>query len=223
VSWRRNSRVPGAQLAVLEALLACPAAQLGRNGQVRHWRWDPVSDARPAAGLHPLLRQRWSPRAFDPAHEMTGPEIDLLLEAARWAPSAGNSQPWAFVAARRGEPDHARLVEHLARSTASWAPTAALLVLNVAHRWVDDSDLEYSEFAMYDLGQAVAHLTVQAQAMALASRQFRAFDKEAIEAEFGVGRGWELICMTAVGRPLRVEAPQREPRRPVADLRWSTR
>ena len=94
-------------------------------------------------------------------------------------------------------------------------------MLNVAHRWVDDSDLEYSEFALYDLGQAVAHLTIQAQAMGLASRQFRAFDKEALEAEFGVGQGWELVSMTAVGRSLPVdESVSRQPRRPVDELRW---
>ena len=180
-----------------------------------------VTDVVPATGLHPLLRQRWSPRAFDPDHVLAEAEVDLLLEAARWAPSAGNSQPWAFVTARRHEPVHERVVEHLARSTASWAPTASLLVLNVAHRWVEDSDLEYSEFALYDLGQAVAHLTVQAQAMGLASRQFRAFDKEALEVEFDVGKGWELVSMTAVGRPLPVhESASRQPRRPVDELRW---
>jgi len=183
-----------------------------------------VTDVVPARGLDPLLRQRWSPRAFDPDHVLAEREVDLLLEAARWAPSAGNSQPWAFVTARRHEPVHERVVGHLARSTASWAPTASLLVLNVAHRWVDDSDLEYSEFALYDLGQAVAHLTVQAEAMGLAARQFRAFDKEGLEAEFGVGRGWELVSMTALGHALPVEEePTRQPRRSVSDLRWSVR
>ena len=153
---------------------------------------------------------------MSPAH------VDLLLEAARWAPSAGNSQPWAFVAARRDEPAHARITRHLAGSSGAWAPTASVLMLNLAHRFVEDSDLEYSEFALYDLGQAVAHLTVQAESMGLAARQFRAFDKEALEAEFGVGNGWELVSMTALGRALPVgEESRRQPRRPASDLRWS--
>ncbi|WP_188780748.1 nitroreductase family protein [Marmoricola endophyticus] len=53
-------------------------------------------------GLHPLLAGRGSPTAFDGAAEVTDEEAATLLEAARWAPSAGNSQPWAFVLARRG-------------------------------------------------------------------------------------------------------------------------
>jgi nitroreductase len=175
----------------------------------------------PSDQLHPLLRRRWSPRAFDAGYDVSERDVDLLLEAARWAPSAGNSQPWAFVAARRGDPDHARIIHSLARSTASWAPSASVLMLNLAHRFVADSDLEYSEFALYDLGQAVAHLTVQAESMGLAARQFRAFDKEGLESEFGVGDGWELISMTALGRALPVDEQSRQPRRPVTDLRWS--
>jgi nitroreductase len=179
-------------------------------------------DSEPDAGLHALLRRRWSPRAFDPAYDVSDGDVELLLEAARWAPSAGNSQPWAFVVARRDEPAHARITRHLAGSSGAWAPTASVLMLNLAHRFVEDSDLEYSEFALYDLGQAVAHLTVQAGSMGLAARQFRAFDRDGLEAEFGVGHGWELVSMTALGRALPVgEASRRQPRRPATDLRWS--
>jgi nitroreductase len=172
------------------------------------------------ATLHPLLAQRWSPTSFDESHELKEDEVDTLLEAARWAPSAGNSQPWAFVTGRRGDDTHARVVPHLAGSSARWAGPASLLVLNLAHRWVDDSDLEYSEFALYDLGQAVAHLTVQAQAMGLSVRQFRAFDRAALTAEFGVSPGWELSTMMAVGVPEDRDALPHPPRRPLDELRW---
>jgi hypothetical protein len=57
--------------------------------------------------------------------------------------------------------------------------------------------------------------------MGLVARQFRAFDKEGLESEFGVGDGWELISMTALGRALPVDEQSRQPRRPVTDLRWS--
>ena len=173
----------------------------------------------PFERLHPLLRQRWSPRLFDTEHVLTADEVDVLLEAARWAPSAGNSQPWAFVVALRGDPVHARVLPHLAASSGRWAPSAAVLVLNVCRRLVDDSDLEYSEFAAYDLGQAVAHMTVQAQAGGLAARQFRAFDKAALTAEFAIGREWELMSMTAFGRPATEPADERD-RRSLSDLHW---
>ena len=137
---------------------------------------------------------------FDPAHDLTPDDVDLLLEAARWAPSAGNSQPWAFILGRRGDATHRRLVRHLAGSSSAWAPTAGLLVANLSHRHVEGTDWEYSEFSLYDLGQAVAHMTVQAAALGLAVRQFRAFRREAVAAEFAVPRHWEVTTMSAVGR-----------------------
>jgi nitroreductase len=176
-------------------------------------------------GLHPLLARRWSPLVFDPRHDVAPAEVDVLLEAARWSPSAGNSQPWAFVVGRRGDAVHARILRHLAPSAARWAPTAGLLVVNLCHRWVEDTDWEYSEFALYDLGQAVAHMTVQAAALGLSVRQFRAFDQEGLAAEFAVPPHWQVTSMSAFGRlPEGAEAPAAtEPsrrRRPPSDIVW---
>ena len=170
--------------------------------------------------LHPLLAERWSPAVFDAEHEATAEDVETLLEAARWAPSAGNSQPWAFLAGRRGDPVHARLVRHLAGSSARWAPSASILVANLAHRFVEDTDWEYSEFALYDLGQAVAHMTLQAQALGLRARQFRAFDRNGLAGEFAVPAHWEVTTMTAYGRPL-ADSPTRQ-RRTVDEIQWST-
>lgn len=157
---------------------------------------------------------------FDPDHEATAEDVETLLEAARWAPSAGNSQPWAFLAGRRGDPVHARLARHLAGSSGRWAPSASILVANLAHRFVEDTDWEYSEFALYDLGQAVAHMTLQAQALGLRARQFRAFDRDGLAAEFAVPAHWEVTTMTAYGRPL-ADSPTRQ-RRTVDEIQWST-
>jgi nitroreductase len=150
--------------------------------------------------LHPLLSRRWSPLRFEESHELGGDEVEVLLEAARWAPSAGNSQPWAFVVGRRGDRVHERLVGRLHPSARRGAPTAALLVANLSHRLVESTDWEYSEFAHYDLGQAVAHLTLQAQALGLGVRQFRAFDREGLAADFDVPEHWEITSMAAIGR-----------------------
>jgi nitroreductase len=150
--------------------------------------------------LHPLLAGRWSPTRFDPAHEIAQDEIEVLLQAARWAPSAGNSQPWAFIVAQRGTAEHARLVRHLAGSSAVWAPSASLLLANLSHRFVEDTDWEFSEFSVYDLGQAVAHMSIQAQALGLHVRQFRAFDRAGIAREFAVPQHWEVTTLAAIGR-----------------------
>jgi nitroreductase len=179
-------------------------------------------------GLHPLLAARWSPTTFDPIFELAADQTELLVEAARWAPSAGNSQPWAFIVSRRGDDTHPRLVRHLAASSARWAPSASVLVANLSHRYVDGTDWEYSEFALYDLGQAVAHMTIQAQALGLFARQFRAFDRDALAKEFGVPDHWEVTTMSAFGRVPDADASSaRRPldparmRRPIEELLWT--
>jgi nitroreductase len=180
--------------------------------------------------LHPLLASRWSPTAFDGGHAVTTGDVELLLEAARWAPSAGNSQPWAFIVGRRGDDAHRRLTAHLAGSSARWAPTASLLVANMTHRFVEDTDWDYSEFALYDLGQAVAHMTVQARALGLYVRQFRAFDRDGVAADFAVPSHWEVTTMSAIGRvpesltgvdaSVNPERATARRRRSVDDLLW---
>jgi nitroreductase len=184
----------------------------------------------PAPTLHPLLAGRWSPTRFDPAHRVSDSDIDGILEAARWAPSAGNSQPWAFIVGSRGTDVHQRLARHLAGSSRPWAGSASILIANLAHRYVQDTTWEYSEFSLYDLGQAVAHMTLQAQALGLAARQFRAFDRDALTHEFAVPDHWEITTMTVIGRaasefPAPTHPPQssasRE-RRPLEELLWPT-
>lgn len=178
--------------------------------------------------LHPLLSSRWSPTTFDQSKQVTSTEVESLLEAARWAPSAGNSQPWAFILGRRGERAHDRLVRHLAKSAAMWAPTAGLLVANLSHRFVEDTDWDYSEFCVYDLGQAVAHMSIQAQSLGLHVRQFRAFDRAGLAAEFEVPQHWEVTTMSAIGRvppdPARDAAADVRPparhRRSSTEIRW---
>jgi nitroreductase len=180
--------------------------------------------------LHPLLAGRWSPTTFDSSYAVTVADVDTILEAARWAPSAGNSQPWAFITGRRSDPIHARLIRHLTGSSAAWAPSASLLVANLCHRYVEGTDWEYSEFAHYDLGQAVAHMTLQAQALGLPARQFRAFNRIALAAEFAVPQHWEITTMSAFGRvppgltnapdPAATEPGPPRHRRSSREIRW---
>ena len=176
--------------------------------------------------LHSLLATRWSPTTFDATRSVRPEQVESLLQAARWAPSAGNSQPWAFIVGVRDDRDHRRLVRHLAASAGRWAPDAALLVANLAHRHVADTDWDYSEFASYDLGQAVAHVTLQARSLGMYLRQFRAFDREALAREFEVPDHWEIATMSAIGwvprgsEPKAREKQQERERRPLDDLRW---
>ena len=85
------------------------------------------------------------------------------------------------------------------------------MVANLAHRYVEDTEWEYSEFSLDDLGEAVAHMTLQAQALGLAARQFRAFDRAAVAAAFDVPPHWEVTTMAAFGRPASPGAPSPTP------------
>lgn len=162
---------------------------------------------------------------FDAGHEIPQEHVESLLDAARRAPSAGNSQPWSFIVGRRGDRAHTRLVRHLARSSSVWAPSASLLVANLSQRLVEDTDLEYSEFAHYDLGQAVAHLSFQAHALGLSVHQFRAFDRDGIAREFGVPPHWEVTTLATVGVPAGdaatvTGAGTTRDRRPLHEIMW---
>ena len=145
--------------------------------------------------VHPLLAERWSPRGFDRAHEIGDEALAALLEAARWAPSAQNSQPWRFLVARRAEPAHDRLFAALAPGNQAWAGRASALIL-VAARTADD-DGRAQPWALYDTGQAVAALVTQAQADGLAVHQMGARRRSA-------GRGLSTPAARrgpAAGRP----------------------
>lgn len=110
------------------------------------------------------------------------------------------------------------------------ALTASLLVANLSHRIVEGTDWEYSEFSLYDLGQAVAHMTFQAQSLGLSVRQFRAFDREGLAKDYDVPPHWEVTTMSAVGRAPAGISPHvsiqsggaqvPRARRPVTDVRW---
>jgi nitroreductase len=131
-----------------------------------------------AVPLHPLLAERWSPRAFDTDHELSSPQLTSLLEAARWAPSAANTQPWRFSVAVRGTAEHAAVMEALAPGNQAWAHAASALVVVAAQTVAADGSPQ--PWAVYDTGQAVAHLSIQAEHEGLAVHQLGGFDRDRI-------------------------------------------
>jgi nitroreductase len=139
---------------------------------------------------------------YDRRHVLSTPALRAILEAARWAPSAGNSQPWGFIVGLRGDRTHAKMVEVLSSANQLWAPAASAIILTL-HQVATDEDHEiaYSDYAMFDLGQAVAHITVQARSMGLQVRQFGGFDHRAAAERFGVPPHWAVTTGIALGLP----------------------
>jgi nitroreductase len=185
-----------------------------------------------------VIRQRWSPRAFDAARDVPEAELRRLFEAARWAPSSYNEQPWRFVVCRRHEDsvEYRALFESLTGRNPSWAASAPVLVL-VAVRVTLERNEAPNTHAWYDTGQAVAFLTLQATSQGLAVRQMQGFDAERARAACAVPAPFDPAVVVAIGyagdpATLSVDhhrAAETSPRerRPAAEFvyegRWGTR
>ncbi|MBL3685528.1 nitroreductase [Leucobacter zeae] len=143
------------------------------------------------------LAHRWSPRAFDVEHTFPEGALRGAFEAARWAPSANNTQPWRFILARRGTETFAKIEAALLGFNQQWAGAAGALVVNIAV--TADAEGKPLPWAEYDLGQAVAHFSVQAQADGFHVHQMGGFDRAAISEAFGLTEPQHPISITAIG------------------------
>src|SRR5580700_9606525 len=150
--------------------------------------------------IHELIRRRWSPRAFLEL-PVEPDKLLALFEAARWAASASNEQPWAFlVATQEDAKNYEDMLGVLVDFNRSWANKAPVLILTFAHT-VFEKDGRPNRHAFYDLGQAAAHLGLQATALGLTTHQMAGFNIEAAREHFAVPKGWEPVSMIALGYP----------------------
>jgi hypothetical protein len=141
--------------------------------------------------VHPLLRQRRSLRAF--SSRAVEPEtLRTLLEAARWAPSSMNEQPWSFiVTTQRNKSDFEQMLNCLVEYNVRWAQHAPVLLLSVA-RLTFESSGEPNRHALHDVGQAIASLTFQANASGLMVCQMAGFDVQKARYAFWIMNLWQL-------------------------------
>lgn len=149
--------------------------------------------------IHPLLQKRWSPRAF--SDELLSKEqIQTLFEAARWAPSSYNDQPWFFLyATRDNEAQHKKLLSCLNEGNRSWAQKAPLLVVAIARPYFSRNS-KPNRHAWHDVGQAIAHLTIQATAMDLYVHQMAGFSPEKTIEIYNIPDEYEPVTTFVVGR-----------------------
>src|SRR5262245_37654014 len=176
-----------------------------------------------------LIRQRWSPRAFDATRDVDPADLRRLFEAARWSPSSGNEQPWRFVVtSRAATPDTYRaLLASTTPKNQSWAGEAPVLIL-VSVRLTNERTDTVNSHAWYDTGQAVAFLTLQATSLGLSVRQMQGFSPAAARAACAVPAPYEAAVVMAVGYAgdpdrlaidaHRVAETQPRQRRPVDDF-----
>lgn len=162
--------------------------------------------ARTDAPILDVLAERWSTRVFDPETPIDEAALRSALEAARWAPSGMNYQPWRLIVARRGSEAFSRVVSALMGFNQAWAPNAGALIVALAETRTEDG--EDRTWALYDTGQAVAHFTVQAHAGGLATHQMGGFVADDLRAAFDIEPRFVPVTVIAVGTLGDVEAAE---------------
>jgi nitroreductase len=150
--------------------------------------------------VHDLIRNRWSPRAF--ADKPVPAEVlRSLFEAARWAPSSNNEQPWAYlVATREDRENFEKMLSVLVEFNANWAKHAPVLAISIVELAFAKNNAP-NRVAQYDAGAATALLSVEATSCGLAVHQMAGFDPDKARQVFEIPAGWDAIAAIAIGYP----------------------
>ncbi|MGH9499499.1 MAG: nitroreductase family protein [Terriglobales bacterium] len=150
--------------------------------------------------VHELIARRHSTRTFSPK-PVDGATIGSLLEAARWAASCTNEQPWSFIVTAKDRPSgYDRLLGCLVEFNFQWAQHAPVLMLSVA-RLNFAATGKPNRHAWHDVGEATAQLVLQAAAMGLATHQMAGFDVQKAREAFAIPQGYDPVSVIAVGYP----------------------
>ncbi len=178
--------------------------------------------------IDPIFLERWSPRAFT-GEEISEHTLRTMFEAARWAPSSYNSQPWRFLYARRDNAHWDKFLGLLNPFNQSWAKTASAIVFVVSSETmtVPGKDTPVPSYShSFDAGAAWGYLALQAAFMGWQAHGMAGIEYDRIYTELKVPAGFRVECGVAIGRQgpktMLVEALQaREapsPRKPLKEI-----
>ena len=169
--------------------------------------------------IHELLLKRFSPRSFED-RSVPKETIRTLVEAARWAPSSFNEQPWRFMVATKDDPpEFEKLLACLTPKNQEWAKNAPVLMLSVAKATFSRND-KPNRHAFHDVGLAVSQLIVQATSMGLYVHQMAGFSGEQARETFGIPDGFDPVAAIAIGYSAQ-EPPSSRSRRPQDEIAYA--
>ncbi len=146
--------------------------------------------------IHPLIKNRWSPRAFS-SKPVSADKIARVFEAARWAPSSFNEQPWRFIVGVKGDGTWEKLYECLVEFNQIWTETSPVLILAIGKK-TSSKGGENSVY-QYDVGQSMAYITLQAEEEGLRSHQMGGFSKDKARELFNIQEDHDPMVMSAIG------------------------
>ncbi len=153
---------------------------------------------KPTYEINSLILNRWSPRSFT-GQELGDKELYSLFEAARWAPSSYNNQPWRFIYAKRNSSHWNLLFSLLADGNKPWCANASVLVVIVSKKTFDYNG-KPSITHQFDSGAAWENLAIQAETQGLATHAMQGFDYERAKRELGVPDDYDVVAMIAIGK-----------------------
>jgi nitroreductase len=148
--------------------------------------------------VYELIRRRWSPRSFS-NRDVSTEDLQTILEAARWAASSYNEQPWRFLVARKSDgAPYEKILSLLVPANQAWAKTAPVLLIMAAKRTFSHNDSP-NRYGLHDAGQALAHLFLQATALGLHAHGMAGFDTERARKELEIPDDYDLGAAVALG------------------------
>ncbi len=148
-------------------------------------------------GVLPVFHERWSPRSFSD-REVSRESLGKIFEAARWAASSYNEQPWRFLVGRRGSETYDKIFASMGEFNQKWAGTAPVLLLGAASPKFSHNGTP-NRFAFYDLGAAASYMTLQAASLGLATHQMAGFDQEKARELLGIPADYLIGSVIALG------------------------
>jgi nitroreductase len=148
-------------------------------------------------GVLPVFLERWSPRAFAD-RDVSAADLKVVFEAARWAPSSYNEQPWRFFVGHKGSETYNKILDALVPFNQDWARSAPVLILGVAKTRFSHNDSP-NNYATHDLGAAMALMAVQATALGLAAHQMAGFDWVKARESFAIPDTYAMGSVMALG------------------------
>jgi nitroreductase len=150
-----------------------------------------------AEDVLPVFLTRWSPRSFSD-REVSSADLKKIFEAARWAPSSSNEQPWRFIVGRRNSDTFQKIASSLVSFNQVWAPKAPILILGIAKTHFSHNNAP-NNFALFDLGAATGFITLQAAALGLHTHQMAGYDQDVARKAFEIPEEFHLGSVMALG------------------------
>lgn len=184
-----------------------------------------IKEAKTETHIHPLISKRWSARAFS-EQAITDDALKQIFEAASWAPSSMNEQPWKFYYTHRNDPSFEKFYDCLMPGNKLWADKAQVLILSLAERDFSNNP-NPNRHAWHDVGAANMLLLLQAAELDIYGHQLGGFDREKTIQVFQLPEHLEPVCFIALGylgdlnqlqEPFKTREQAPRSRKPVSDF-----